>query len=250
MCQPAPAQLARPRAAVGAPREAPVLEHADDAVGRAGLPERSEHVGDRGLDFLVGVDDRLALGVIDQADGQHEAQLAALGGVALGALQTHGHHVQLGLGELTFDSQYQLVVEIAQVIDPVGVDHQRVGQPAVLKQPLGLGAGARQPRDLKAEDRAHLAQAHAADQLLVAPARVRLAAGETQVAVDGQDPLRLPTQPGRLLSQRVLAFGRAEVLAHLPGRGLAQIDNRQALQMRALQLQLPWPRASAWRCGP
>ena len=59
-----------------------------------------------------------------------------------------------------------------QVVDPVGVDHQRVGQPAVLKQPLGLGARARQPRDLKAEDRADLTQAHARDQLLEPPARL------------------------------------------------------------------------------
>src|SRR5579875_3613372 len=59
-------------------------------------------------------------------------------------LQPHPPHVQLGLRELTLDPQDQLVVEIAEVIDPVGVDHQRVGQPAVLKQPLRLRRGARQ----------------------------------------------------------------------------------------------------------
>ena len=83
-------------------------------------------------------------------------QLAALGRVPLGALQAHAHHVELGLGELALDPQDELVVEIPEVVDPVGVDHERVGQPAVLKQPLGLGARARQPRDLKAEDRADL----------------------------------------------------------------------------------------------
>ncbi|MCA1679820.1 MAG: hypothetical protein LC777_13160 [Actinobacteria bacterium] len=81
----------------------------------------------------------MALGVVDEADRQREAQLAALGRVALCALQTHRHHVQLGLGELALDAQDQLIVEISEVVDPVGVDHQRVGQPTVLKQPLGRG---------------------------------------------------------------------------------------------------------------
>ena len=137
-----------------------------------------------------------ALRVVDQADRQREVQLAALGRVTLGALQTHTHDVQLGLRELAFDAQHELIVEVTQVIDPVCVDHQRVGQPAVLKQPLGLGARARQPRDLQPEDRAHLAQAHAADQLLVGPARVSVAAREAEIPVDGQDPLRAPSRAG------------------------------------------------------
>ena len=138
MCQLAPAKLACPRAAVGTTGEAPAGKHADHAVGRAGLRERLEDVRDRRLDLLVGVDDRPAVGVVDEADRQREAQLATLGRVTLGALQTHPHHVQFGLGELTLDPEHKLIVEVAKVIDPVGVDHQRVGQPAVLKQPLRL----------------------------------------------------------------------------------------------------------------
>ena len=79
--------------------------------------------------------------------------------------------MQLHLGELTLDPQHDLVVHVAQVIDPVAVDDERVGQPAVLEQALGLGVRARKARDLQAEDCAHLAQADAADQLLVAVAR-------------------------------------------------------------------------------
>lgn len=253
--QPAPPQLARPRAAVCAAGEAPVLEDADDAVRRAGLNERLEQIADRCLDLLVGVDDRLALVVVEEADREREVQLAALGRVTLGALQPHRHHVQLGLRELPFDAEYELIVEIPQVVDPVGVDHQRVGQPAVLKQPLGLRARARQPRDLKPEDRADLAQAHATDQLLIPPARLRVAARDAEIAVDGQDPLRFPAQPGRLVRQPVLTLGRAEVLADLLGRGLTQIDHRQALQMlrrdllHRAQHQRP-PRALSRACSP
>ena len=196
------------------------------------------------------------VGVVDEADRQREAQLAALGRVTLGALQAHPHHVQLGLGELPLDAQDELIVEIPEVVDPVGVDHQRVGQPAVLKQPLRLGAGARQPRDLKPEDRADLTQAHAADQLLVGLARVHVAARDAQIAVDRHDPLRLPAELDRLLRQPVLALGRAEVLAHLPGRRLPEIDHRQALQVLTLDLLLRWarhrqsPQAPRRACSP
>ena len=85
--QPAPAQLARPRAAPGALGEPAVLEHADHPVRRAGLLERPEQVRDRGLHLLVGVDDHAAVLVVEVADRQRQPQLAALGGGALGALQ-------------------------------------------------------------------------------------------------------------------------------------------------------------------
>jgi hypothetical protein len=188
--------------------------------------------------LLVGIDDPAALFVVAVADRQRDAQLAALSSVAAGAVHAHGHHVQLRLGQLTLDPEDELIVEVAQVIDPIGVDHQRVGQPAVLKQPLGLGGRARQARDLKPEDRADLAQAHARDQLLERPARptVREPARDAEVAVDGQDLLRRPAELDRLLGQRVLALGRADVLAHLPRRGLSQVNDRQPLPMRACDL--------------
>jgi hypothetical protein len=225
-----PAQLARPGPAVGALREAPALEGADHAVGRAGPLERPEYLGDRGPDLLVGVDDRLAVLVVDVADRQRKPQLAALRRRTLGALQARADDVQLGLRHLRLQRQQQPVVEVLEVIDTVGVDHQRVGQRAKLKQPLRLGARAGQPGDLQLEDRADLAQTHPGDQLL-APLprlRVREPAGEPQIAVDDRDPLRLPAEPGGLLGERVLALGRAEVLAHLPRRGLAQIRSPSA----------------------
>ena len=234
-----PSHLARPRAAIGALREPAALEDADDAIGGAGLLERSEQVGDRGLDLFVGVDDRQALVVVDVADRQREPQLAALRGRALGALQARGDHVQLRLGHLRLQPEQQPVVEVLQVIDPVSVDHEGVGQRAELKQPLRLGVRARQPRDLQPEDRADLAQAHPGDQLRVPLPRLRVRepAGDPQIPVHDHDPLRLPPQPGGLLGQRVLTLGRAEVLPDLPRRGLAQVHDRHPLPMRAGDLR-------------
>ena len=133
MGQRPPPQLARPHPAVGALREAPALERADHAVGRTSLPEGLVQVVDRRLHLLVGVHDPLAVLVIEVADRHAQAQLAALGGVALGALQARGHDVQLGLGPLGLQAQDHPVVEVLQVVDPVGVHNQGVGQRAELK---------------------------------------------------------------------------------------------------------------------
>ena len=96
--QRAPAKLAAPRPTPDTFGEPPTCKRADDAVRRSGLLECGEQVGDRGLDLLVGVDDRLALLVVEVADCEREAQLAALSGGAFGALQARRDDVQLGLG--------------------------------------------------------------------------------------------------------------------------------------------------------
>ena len=115
-----------------------------------------------------------------------------------------------------FKTEDRSVVEVLEVVDPVSVDDERVGDGAELKQPQKLGVVSREPGNLQAEDRADLTQAHTADQLLVGLACVRAAARDTQVGVDGQDPRRLPAERRGLLGEPVLTLGRAEVLAHLP----------------------------------
>jgi hypothetical protein len=176
VAQNTPPQLARPRPAPRALREPPALERAKHPIRRAGLQERGEHVSDRRLHLLIRVDDRQAVLVIDETDRESEAQLAALRRRALGALQPAGHHVQLSLRHLRLEPQQQPIVEVLQVIDPVSVQHQGVGQRAELKQPQEVRVVARQPRDLQPKDRADLPQTHPRDQLLVAFPRVGIAA--------------------------------------------------------------------------
>jgi len=118
---------------------------------------------------------------------------------------------------LRLQAQQEAVVETLQVVDPVGVDDRRVGQRAELEQTLEVRVGARQPRDLQAEDRTHLAQADPPDQLLVPLPRLRVATGDPQIAVDDEDPLVLPAELGRLVRERVLTLGRADVEPHLRG---------------------------------
>ncbi len=93
--QRAPAQLPGPDPTVGAQREAASLELGYHPVGRPAGAEAGEHIRHRVGDLLVRVDHGGALVVIDVADRQWEAQLAALGSGPLGALQAAGEHVQL-----------------------------------------------------------------------------------------------------------------------------------------------------------
>src|SRR5436305_1648844 len=58
--------------------------------------------------------------------------------------------------------------------------------------------------------------------------RVREPAGDPQIPIDDHDPLGLPAQTGGLVGQRVLPLRRAEVLPHLPRRGLPQVPDRPA----------------------
>ncbi|MFF0134773.1 hypothetical protein ACFYTG_56115, partial [Streptomyces mirabilis] len=61
------------------------------------LVEEGEHVGDRCAYFLVRVDDDVSVAVVEQADGQRQTQVTALGGGFAGAVQASGQDVQFGL---------------------------------------------------------------------------------------------------------------------------------------------------------
>ena len=245
--EPAPPQLPGPRPAVGAQREPPALEGADHAVGRAGGPERGEHVSHRGLDLLVRVDDHVAVGVVDVADRQRHPQVPAFGRGPFRPLQPAGQQVQLGLAHRALQPQQQPVVEVGQVVDPVAVDQQRVGEPGQLQQPGQVRRRAGQPGNLQPEDRPDLAEADPADHLAEAAAVLGGPAGQAQVGVDDHHVAVGPAQPHRLVGQRVLPGGRLGVLPHLRQRRLPHVDDRRPVQMRAADLRLGRPRAGHGR---
>jgi hypothetical protein len=175
MGEPAPAQLPGPHSAVGSARETPPSERPGHPVGRAGLRERGEYIADRGGDLGVRVDNDLAVLVVDEPDRQRHAQLTPGRGGSFGLLQPAGQPVQLGLRHLALHAQQQPVVDVAQVIDAVVVDHQGVGQAGQFQQAGQVGVGAGQPGDLETEHRPDLAQTHPGDQRLE-PVAVRGAA--------------------------------------------------------------------------
>ena len=252
----APAQLSGPGAAVGAQREAAAGERGDHAVGRAAGCERGEQVTNRGLDLGVGVDHDLAGVVVQVADRQRGAQLAAGGGGLLAGLQPLRHDVQFHLAEGGLHPQQHPVVDIAGVVDAVGVDQQRLGDRRELHQPGHLGVGSGQPGDLHPEDRADLARAHPAHQLGEPGPGHAPPARDTQVGVDHQHVGPGPAQPHRLLGQPVLAGSGLGVFADLGHRGLPQVDHRGSVPVTAGDLvfavhgHLRAPRPSCWPAPP
>ena len=63
---------------------------------------------------------------MDVADRQRGAQLAAGGRGALGRLQPLRHHMQLHLPDGGLHPEQHPVVDIAGIVDAVGVDQQRL----------------------------------------------------------------------------------------------------------------------------
>jgi hypothetical protein len=97
------------------------------------------------LDLLVGIHADLTVEVVDVSDRQRQAQLAATGGRLLRLLHTLAQDVQLDRGHRAFEAEQELVVEVAQVVDTIGVGDEGVGHLAELQQPLEVGGVSRQP---------------------------------------------------------------------------------------------------------
>ena len=237
--EPAPPQLPGPCPAVGAAREPPPGERPGHPVGRPGGGERGEHVADRGGDLLIRIDGHAAVIVVDQADRQRDAQLAAPGGGLLGLVHPAGQPVELCFRHLALESQQQPVVDVGQVIDAVVVDDQGGCQAGQFQQAGQVRVGAGKPGDFQAEHRPDLAQADPGDQVLE-PVAVRCRApGQAQVGIDHLDGSAGPAQPGGLPGQVVLAQRGLGVLADLHQRRLADVYDRRPLQVSAGHLLLP-----------
>ncbi len=183
-----PAQLPGPHSAIGAEREPPSLERGDHLIGGPAGAERREHVGDRGGDFCVRVDDREAVVVVDEPDREMEAELAPLGRGPFRTVEPPHQEAQFRLAHRSLQAQQEAVVEVRQVVDAIGVDHQRVGQSGQLQQTRQVRRRAGQAGHLEAEDGPDLAQADPADQILEPAAVVGRAPRQTQVGVDHLDP--------------------------------------------------------------
>ena len=123
--------------------------------------------------------------------------------------------MQLGLRHGALEPQYEAVVEIARVIDAVGVGDQGVGDRTQIQQLIPVGVVAGQPRHLDAQHDPDLAQTDVGDQLLEPQPPVGLRTGAAQVGVDHHHLMSGPAQRDRAFAQFVLAGKGFGVLNHL-----------------------------------
>jgi hypothetical protein len=124
--------------------------------------------------------------------------------------------VQLGLTHRAFEAEQQPVVELAGVVDAVGVGDQGVDHAAQVQQPIPVAVVASQARGLHPEHDADPPKAYLGDQPLEARPRGPGTA-HAKVVVDHHDLLAGPAKLGRPLHQRVLTPRLSALVATWPG---------------------------------
>ena len=200
---------------------------------RAEFGEPVEDRLDRAPDGLVGVEQDLSLLLApDEPDRQRLAQLPTPSLVADPALQPGAQHVQLRLGHRALQPQQQAVVERPGVIQPVGVADHRVGHAAQIQQPVPVDVVARQAGYLQAEHQPGVPERDLRRQPREPRALRHPGAGDPEIVVDHHHLLAREPELDRALDQRVLAGGRLDVSLELRLRGLPEIHERLAAQMR------------------
>lgn len=123
-----------------APLPVAVLHHpargADLSEGLATQPAHCLHVLIRSKEDLTG-------GRIDKADGQLGGQCAPRGLLASAALEACPHGTELGRGHGPLQTEHQPIVEVAQIINRIGIAAQGLVKTPHLQQrrEVGIGAG-------------------------------------------------------------------------------------------------------------
>ena len=228
--QPADLPAGHARGTTG--QQHPVIQQRQHHLpGRPEFGEAPEDAADRLADRLVCRHDHLAVLVIVQPDRQRDLQLA-LGGLVLQAQGEPGaDQVQLGLRHRPLQPQDEPVVEVARMVDTVGVGDQGVGQRTQVKQLIPVGVVAGQPGHLDPQDDPDLPQADIGDQLLEPQPPIRAGTGLAQVSVDGNDLGGVPAQVPGPFGQLVLACQALGVHHHLGLGRLTDVDISVAAQV-------------------
>ena len=170
----------------------------------------------------------------NQADGQTTAQLAALGLVTNGAVESQAQHVQFGFGHGAFETEEESVVEQARVIKSVEITDEGIGDRTEVQQPIPLGVVACDPRRFQAEDDADLPHGHVVGHLGKAVTRYHSRPGVGQIFIHDLNLRFRPAQLNGTLAQLILPLGGLAVDQHLRGRGLTDVHVGAASPMRVL----------------
>jgi hypothetical protein len=205
-----------------------------DLAGAAEFGEPLKHHAQGRLDPLVRVLLHPAVGAVDVADGQGEAEVApaGLGEQALvGAL---AEPAQFRLTHGALEAQEQAVVQVSGVVGALRVQDDGIGQGAQLQELVPVPVVAGQARDLQAGDGPRPPEADRRHEALKACAARRRGAGLAQILVDDDDGL--PAEGAGLRGQVVLPAPAFLGMPHLSHRGLADVDQGGAREVLGADL--------------
>jgi hypothetical protein len=116
------------------------------------------------------------------------------------------------------------------------IRHERAENAAHFQQVMPVLVGARQPAHLQAENDADVIDGHLGQQPLKPGSIVGVAAALALVFVDDLDPIGRPSQGDGVIDQGVLPQPGFAVFQDLLRAGLADVHERQAVQVPTLDL--------------
>jgi hypothetical protein len=189
-----PAQFAlAPRLAAAARKAEPfAAEVAQHCHRRAMVLEQGKNEPYGVLDLLVRIQHDVPERIMDQANGQREAQLALLGFRHRAALHALPQPMEFGLRHRPLEAEQQAIIVVRGIIDAFLVNDQGVGQGADFQQPVPVTTGAGQAGGFETEHSAGVPQAHFGHEPLEAIAPDGGGARMGLVLVDHADLVACP----------------------------------------------------------
>jgi hypothetical protein len=132
---------------------------------------------------------------------------------------------------IALQAEQEPVVGVVGVVDAILVGQERAQEGADLQQVVPIAGRPREPAHLQPQDQPDVVHRDLGEQALEAMPPVGFLGALPLVVVDDQDPIAGPPQGQGVVDQLVLSLARLLVVEHLLRAGLADVDDRQAVEV-------------------
>src|ERR1700730_3809900 len=198
-----------------------------DAAHGSELDEVSKHRSDRCTNSFIRMEADLPIFLPpNEANGKAASQFATSGLVTNTSEQSRTEHMQLSFAHGALEAKHQTVVEQRWMIYAVTITDESVCNAAEIEQTVPIGVVASQSRDLQTENDSDMAQGNFGSQASKTIPLNNAGSRKSEVFIDNEDLLRIPTKGSRFGDQSILPFCRFAVVLDLSGRGLPKVDVR------------------------
>jgi hypothetical protein len=183
------------------------------------------------LDLLVGIEHHRAIVKSPIADRQPHDQRPAPGFVEQARAHARLEDMQLSGKEGALQAQDQAVIGIAGVVNAFVIGDEGAEDRAEFQDPMPVAVEAGEPRDLRDQHEADLAQPDGGDQALKSQARFARGPGAAQILIHDHDAGVWPAELGGALGQLILAPRTLLMDEQLLGGGLPHVHHRGPIQV-------------------